>query len=670
MKQKDRKKLNILILFVNLIAFFFIYNLVSISQSNLLVGEVATQNVISKVTFENEAATKLQIEQSRNSIGNIYKVLPNIAIEKKDLITGFGASLGDVRNRTDLAPASKLQYIKSSSKIPLTDEDYRYLLNAKDEDLNKIISVSNDLLSSAYSRGIRELNLENEKINLINSVDEISEDGNMGGIIKKIISYSMVPNEIVDEELTENARNNAAERVEPVMVNEGDTVALAGELITADKVELISKSGNKLDTNESIGIKFIRAALLILLPMVIWLAYIYNLQSSVYLSNKFIVLIIANLILLMISALSVRLSPIFIPIIALALITGIYVHEKMTIPNAIYMILVASIFYGLMGEEIVFLLLAIFPVGIFINKNSSNSEIFRVSLISSLLAATVYIFMKLDSFNSLDILLNYIYAGMMGILSAIVAIGSGIMWENGFKLLTTNKLNELLDTNKPLLKELLEKAPGTYQHSFMVANLAENAAKKTSADYNLAKVGSFYHDIGKIMNPKYFKENQFGIDNPHDLLEPAESAEIIINHVRDGVLLAKKYNLPKEVIAFIEEHHGTTLVSYFYYMAKEANPEVDENSFKYTIRKPQSIETAIVMIADSCEAATRSMATKTPEAIEIMVNNIVDGKIKEKQFSECSITFLEIEKIKEEIIRNIKSIYHERIEYPKESADA
>ena len=190
----------------------------------------------------------------------------------------------------------------------------------------------------------------------------------------------------------------------------------------------------------------------------------------------------------------------------------------------------------------------------------------------------------METFDGVKFLINYIYSVITTILSAEIAIGSGILWDSSFKVLTSNKLNELMDTNNILLKELLQKAPGTYQHFLMVANLAD-----------------------------------------------------------------------------IEEDHGTTMVSYFYYTAKEGDPDVSESDFRYTIIKPQSIETAIVMIADSCEAATSSLQNKTLDSIELMVNNIVDEKIKEQQFIECNISFLQIEEIKEEIISNLNSIYHERI---------
>ena len=220
-----------------------------------------------------------------------------------------------------------------------------------------------------------------------------------------------------------------------------------------------------------------------------------------------------------------------------------------------------------------------------------------------------------------------------------------------------------------LLKRLLMEAPGTYHHSVMVANLAEVAAEAVGANPILARVGAYYHDIGKIKRPFFFGENQLGGANPHNKLNPKLSASIIISHVKDGVELANEYNIPVPIRDFIERHHGTTLVKYFYLTLKNSsdNPEdVKEEDFRYLGPRPVSKEVAIVMLADSIEAAVRSINEPTMAKIEEMVNNIIKDKLNSNQLDNCNLTFKDLETIKSCFLKVLRGLYHHRIEYPKE----
>ena len=263
-----------------------------------------------------------------------------------------------------------------------------------------------------------------------------------------------------------------------------------------------------------------------------------------------------------------------------------------------------------------------------------------------------------------EILVRDLQVFLNGIVTIIITIGSLPLWENLFSILTPIKLLELSNPNHPLLKRLLVEAPGTYHHSLMVGNLSEAAADLIGANSLLVRVGAYYHDIGKLYKPYYFKENQFGMSNPHDLLEPYESAKIILAHVTEGIKLAKEKNLPSEIIEFIDEHHGTTSVAYFYYKAKEDDDSVNIEDFRYKGKKPQSKETALVMLADSVEAAVRSIKNPTREKVEEMVNKVVKGKINDAQLDECDITNKDINTIINAFINILLSIYHDRIEYP------
>lgn len=238
-------------------------------------------------------------------------------------------------------------------------------------------------------------------------------------------------------------------------------------------------------------------------------------------------------------------------------------------------------------------------------------------------------------------------------------------YEKVFGLVSDMSLLELSDTNSKLLKELSDKAPGTFHHSLNVANLAEAAASEIGANSMLVRVGALYHDIGKMKNPTYFTENQTTAVNSHDELSPRESAEIIIEHVINGIEIAKKRNLPDRVIDFIRTHHGTTTVYYFFKKEKEMNPEANPDDFRYPGPMPFSKETAILMMCDSVEAASKSIKEPNSRLIDEFVEKIINKQMEEGQFLNSDITFMEIQLVKKVLKRKLKNIYHLRIEYPE-----
>ncbi|MGB5170985.1 MAG: HDIG domain-containing metalloprotein, partial [Eudoraea sp.] len=239
------------------------------------------------------------------------------------------------------------------------------------------------------------------------------------------------------------------------------------------------------------------------------------------------------------------------------------------------------------------------------------------------------------------------------------------IYEKIFGMVSDVSLLELSDTNSRLLKELSNKAPGTFHHSLQVANLAEAAANEIGANAMLVRVGALYHDIGKMNNPTFFTENQVTNINPHDDIEPKESAKIIINHVIEGIEMARKNNLPDRVIDFIRTHHGTSLVYYFYKKELEKDPEVKMSKFQYPGPIPFSKETAILMMSDAVEAASKSLNNPTYQIIDEFIDKIIAGQMNNKQFLNANITFKEIELIKKVLKQKLTNIYHLRIEYPE-----
>ncbi|MCA9725368.1 MAG: HDIG domain-containing protein, partial [Kurthia sp.] len=228
------------------------------------------------------------------------------------------------------------------------------------------------------------------------------------------------------------------------------------------------------------------------------------------------------------------------------------------------------------------------------------------------------------------------------------------------------RLIELSNPNHPLLKKILMEAPGTYHHSLMVANLAEAACEAIGANGLLARVGCYYHDIGKTRRPGFFVENQMNGLNPHDQLPPDASSDIIIAHVEDGVEILEKHKMPREIIDIAQQHHGTTLVKFFYYKAKELDDQVEEEQFRYSGPKPQSKENAIICIADSVEAAVRSMKEPSAEKIRDLVHAIAQDKLMDGQLDECDLSIKELKIIEKVFCETLNGTFHSRIEYPKQ----
>jgi hypothetical protein len=315
---------------------------------------------------------------------------------------------------------------------------------------------------------------------------------------------------------------------------------------------------------------------------------------------------------------------------------------------------------------VLFLISAI-SSGILIWGVHRRMEIIRAGFIIGLIQVASLVFINNFAFQD-----PIKYAAFMfnGIASSILVVGLLPVFEYLFKTVANISLLELTDFNHPLLQRMVQEAPGTYHHSLIVGNLSEAACAAVGANALLARIGAYYHDIGKLNKPEYFSENQGINQSKHDALSPTMSKLIITEHVREGVELAKKYNLNPRIINFILEHHGTSLVYYFYRRALETleeDQEIKEEGFRYPGPKPQTKETAIVLLADSVEAATRALREPTPSSIEEIVQKIINNKFIDGQLDECDLTLKDLEKISAVFIRILSGIYHGRITYPEDS---
>lgn len=353
----------------------------------------------------------------------------------------------------------------------------------------------------------------------------------------------------------------------------------------------------------------------------------------------------------------------------------VLMNEKIAIISSIIFAICGSIIFNgelttafNMNIGIYFLISNITAI-LFLMDKQRKARVLQAGLVVALMNVIVslsIIFIKNGQLDTMELGYYSLMAMASGIISSVLAIGLLPFFESGFGILSTMKLIELSSPNHPLLRKILTETPGTYHHSVMVANLSEAACETIGANGLLARVGAYYHDIGKTKRPQYFIENQMNIRNPHDTLSPKVSKNIITSHTTDGAAILRKHKLPKEIVDIAEQHHGTSLLKFFYHKALEqTEEEIKEEDYRYEGPKPQTKEAAVICIADSVEAAVRSMPNPTPEKIEKLVRSIINDRVEDEQFIECDITLKELELIRQALCETLNGIFHSRIEYPE-----
>lgn len=362
----------------------------------------------------------------------------------------------------------------------------------------------------------------------------------------------------------------------------------------------------------------------------------------------------------------------YVPVPAIAVLTMLLFNSRTL---TFVMALVSSILVSLILDGGLHMMLIFFMGGLVgaysVREARTRGRLILAGLLISIIHAVCVLLLNPhpDILMSRGFLDQYLLPLVLnGFISTFIVAATLKIFEFLFGVLTNFSLLELSDFNQPLLKRMILEAPGTYHHSLVVSNLAETAADAIGANSLLTRVGAYYHDIGKMVKPEYFTENQMMGPNKHDSIEPSMSRLVILNHVKEGIELAKRHKLNPAIIDFIPQHHGTSLIYYFYQKSVEEAQEgerIDEETFRYPGPKPQTRETAITLLADSVEGATRALDDPTPSNIEVTVKKVINNKFIDGQLDECPLTLKEIEKISSTFIRILTAMYHGRIKYPE-----
>ena len=568
----------------------------------------------------------------------------------------------------------------------LDEEKLVQLRNLRISQFEKLKTVSRRILVNLSQKVITAQNLDTVKTEVRTLVDAYPESSLFKNTMTAMVRNAIAINAIEDEKLTRQRREAAARAIQPVKrtFQKGQKIVEEGIIVTSDDYFVMRKIASQLQKNRVLSLmgNFLLALLAVIISLVFLRLEDKNVLSD---GEQYKLLGVICLVTLALAkaahATGVAfdrqyLSILLTPLPTVALLMTMLLDCTVAL---FHIFLIGLLMFVVAESNIRFVVISLFGAiaGILAWRTATRGSDVRNVIgsagiktgLASAIAVLAFLLLDTESFATMDLQQIAMFAGfglLNGILSGIVSNGVLPYMESLFSLATSSRLLELTDLSQPLLRKLAEEAPGTYQHSIAVATLAEAAANAVNADPLLTKISSYFHDIGKIRRPMYFAENQ-AEENRHDQVTPYMSSLILIGHIRDSLDLGREYGLPERVLSIMSQHHGTTLISYFYEEAKKLKDgeDVNQERFRYPGPKPQTKEAAILMLADSVEAAARTLPQHTHSKIEGLVQKIVEQKLNdENQLDESDLTLKDIEKIIQVFVRTITSMYHSRIDYP------
>ncbi|MFM9329705.1 HD family phosphohydrolase [Paenibacillus mesotrionivorans] len=565
-------------------------------------------------------------------------------------------------------------------KIP--EEAYYKLPLLSKEDLAAMQPVTLEIVQKLMNEQILDAATARSKVTELVNSSNLTKN-TQRELVQEIARFSITPNSFFDADATDKAKAEAREATPQVVIEKGNVIVAEGDMISEEIYQRLAK----LDLLKDKGTHWpqIGLWLMVALIMVGLYAYLEHTGSLAGRNNAQLLMLGAimfvNYLVMKLVALGQTLDYPFIgflaPVSLGTMLLVLLMNDRLAFVVSILTSIVASVIFNNQPEFLFdfrygFLSIVICFAAVYsLHKASQRSSILKAGTIVSLfgLVGMLILFLLDSHYTVKDIAFASAFTIAGGLITAIFVIGLMPVFETAFGILSPLKLVELSNPNHPLLRKLLTETPGTYHHSIMVGNLAEAAAEAVKADGLLCRVGSYYHDIGKTKRPSYFIENQQNIENPHDSIAPSLSTSIIVAHARDGVEMLKEHKMPKQIRDIAEQHHGTTLLKYFYHKAmqqadEEGKAKIREEDFRYPGPKAQSKESAIVGIADSVEAAVRSLRNPTVEQIDSLVQKIIKSRLDDGQFNECDMTLKELDTVAKALNETLLGIFHSRIEYP------
>ncbi len=672
---------------LSIIGFTILMTAVVASQNfffqNIIENGISKRDIVAQKTLTVEDVKRT--EQHKKEVAQ--KVEPVMAPAEDDFIKSnlqtLQTSVMQIRKKNvdDNVKKEEIGILFDLSDNSKKDFIINFLLKAEDNSIHEVFDKANLTLTNILRVGITERDYEKDNIDKIiinNLVSNVSK--RQVSVIKAVLEQVIVPNLVVDEFATEIARKNAQNSVKPyeVVFQKGDKILFEGEPVTRLKRDALRQAGYNVYELNWTGL--IAIYIIVFVGTFLFLSYMKFFEKD-FLQPKYMA--ITAFLTLLLAFIGVVLptgfSPYVIPIPAFLILMSIFTKPRIALVASVLLLSIMAIGYQYNIQYLVaFILLSLFSVvSISQIRYAERVDIiktgFNIGLAGLIIVLSIYILEKcLIEVDNVLLVKNCSFILLNAIFSAIVASGLMPLLESTFKIITPYGLAEYGDHDQKLLKRLQMDAPGTYHHSLMVSNLCEAAAEAIGADPILARVGALYHDIGKLKRPLFFVENQsyFLIENPHNKFTPRISKMIITAHPKDGIEIAKEYGLPQVIQNFIIQHHGEGLASYFYNQAvqEEGAENVKEEQFRYPGPKPNTKETAILMIADAVESAVRSLKNPTTEEIENMINKIIVERLNDGQLSDSPLTLKDIKIIAATFLRILRGMQHNRIKYQENVA--
>lgn len=674
----ERKELHRIVLFV----LAFVVTIVCIGTGSIQqretvqVGSVATKRYVAPEDTVDEAATEKLREAAANSVGPIYKTDTTVMDKNVTMVEGVFQELDTVLAGLPEGESFYNAVQEISLELPVVLSN-RQLMAYENLTADQRKAFANDcvsVLKQIYDKGVTADGLTEAKASGLTYLQELAWSSDLKTMAGVILSAAVEPNLIVDEAAVEAAKEEKRAEVDEVLIRKNQKIVDEGEIITQEiydklvALNLVSETGLEGSLMPMLGSLVITGMLFAALYLffrwgkgnILLKPNEIRMLFTIYMMMVLLIRILANLTVFTI-----------VPVGLFAMLVSLLVGRRMALwLNALFCIIGCFIFNG----DVQFLMYALISgtfAALIIQKTDKRSHLIPAALGMAAVdfVTTISLGFFFGEGYSTELLFQGGIGAVTGLLSMIVAVGSLPFWENMFEANTPLRLMELTNPNNELLRKLMIEAPGTYHHSLIVANLAETAVYDIGGNTALARAGAYYHDVGKLRYPQFFAENQSG-HNPHDELPPEKSAKIITGHTKGGLELAERYKLPPVVRDMIVEHHGNSLVKFFYFKALKlyGAENVNEADYRYQGRIPSSRESAVVMLADTVEAAVRSMLGhgKTMEEAEAAVKNLMKDKLDDGQLNNSGLTLNELETIRLAFLKVFHGMYHERVSYPEQ----
>jgi cyclic-di-AMP phosphodiesterase PgpH len=649
----------------------------NLNNQNLDVGQVASQDFISPgaFSFESDVLTRQQRDAAAALVSPVY-TSPDTGIARRQVgrLRDALAFMTAVRSDNQATVEQKLADLAALEDIQLRQETAQNILALSETRWEAVQQETINVLEQVMRNTIREDRLEEARRQVPTRVS-LSLPEDQAAIVSELASAFVAPNSFFSADLTEVAQDQAREAIDPVQRSflEGETIVQRGRVFTAADIEALQATG--LAEPDSAR-QIFGGALMILLVTNVFVVMYLNRRPNIT-NDLRSLLLIAILFLVFLGSARMLVPghvvlPYLFPVTAFSLtltaLYGIQPALMLTLP------LTVLITFGLPNAlELTLFYLFSATFGIFsLGFGRRISSFIRASLTSAFAGMFIILayrwaaggadWLGLFTLSGASLFNGAVSAGLTVVLQFFLAQFLGMT--------TPLQLMELSRPDNALLQFILRRAPGTYQHSLQVANLAEQAAERINADALLTRVGALYHDAGKALNPTFFIENQLSpAQNPHNDLDPQTSAAIIIRHVTDGLELARKYRLPRRIQEFISEHHGDAITRYQYVKALDEvdgdESQIDINDFRYPGPRPRSRETAILMLADSSEAVTRAKVPRDEAELREILKSVIEGRLAEGQLDETTLTIRDLNEILDSFTGTLKGVFHPRIEYPR-----